>query len=117
MNEQIKAAVKRAKAEPSRRAWEDPPMPAGQIRADGVVLAEEVERLQAALRAVQWKTMPGRMGTSAYPTCVGCGAKSHGALSAPQHSPDCKIENALCPKTKGKAAEAAQAAQAGKESD
>lgn len=60
----------------------------------------EIERLQAALRDVQWKTMSGRMGTSAYPTCVGCGAKSHGALSAQQHSPDCKIENALRPKTK-----------------
>ncbi len=55
----------------------------------------EVERLRETLRKVQWVTESGRPGTSAHPTCVGCGAKRYGALSGQDHAEDCPIEAAL----------------------
>ena len=61
--------------------------------------AIEIKRLRNALRDVQWESIAGRPGTSSYPTCVGCGIVSHGALSTPPHESNCIIEAALNPAT------------------
>lgn len=63
-------------------------------------LHNEVERLRQVLRELQWQTMLGSSGSSAYPTCIGCGIVSHGALSTPPHRDECVIENALATKPK-----------------
>ena len=61
-------------------------------------VTREVVQLREALHDVQWKTICGGQGQSAYPTCVGCGIVSHGTLSTPPHKEDCPIETALRPK-------------------
>lgn len=50
------------------------------------------------LRELQWQEMSGRPGTSAYPTCIGCGVQSYGSLSTQPHGPDCLVEAVLNPK-------------------
>jgi len=50
--------------------------------------------LEDVLRQVQWTPMGGYKQSSV-PTCVGCGAKSHGALSTEPHKPDCPVNNVL----------------------
>ncbi|KKN49376.1 hypothetical protein LCGC14_0643520 [marine sediment metagenome] len=67
-----------------------------ELEMDRASKAEaEVVRLREVLRNVQWRPSCGRPGTSAYPTCIGCGIVSHGALSTPSHKDDCVIETAL----------------------
>ncbi len=58
-------------------------------------VCDEVERLRETLKSVQWRTISGSSGQSAYPTCIGCGIVSHGSLSTPPHNDDCVIEQAL----------------------
>ncbi len=58
-------------------------------------LGQWIEILIEALREVQWRDIASGMGSSAYPTCVGCGAKSFGALNTQPHDEDCPIEKAL----------------------
>lgn len=66
MDNSIDAVVKRAKAEKKRRIWKDPPVSVGQIRADGIVLALEVERLQAIVDPLKELTADGHTSVMLY---------------------------------------------------
>jgi hypothetical protein len=59
---------------------------------------DQLELCREALAKLQWQMVSGRPGSSAFPTCMGCGIVSHGALSTPPHAEDCPIEAALHPK-------------------
>lgn len=64
---------------------------------------EDRKQLREVLRDVQWVTTMDGMGSSSYPTCVGCGVHSCGTMSTQPHLSECKIEAALHPKaTKSK---------------
>ncbi len=63
--------------------------------ANGNESRERVARLEEVLRGVQWQTISGGQGSSAYPTCVGCGVQSFGTLSTEPHATDCPIDNVL----------------------
>ena len=76
-----------------RRIWGGAKLVA-ELEFENAALRAKLEAAGETLRAIQWRTIAGYK-ESAYPTCVGCGAKRYGALGVEAHADDCPIEAAL----------------------